>query len=46
MTISEIWRAYRALQRENEELKRENERLELARLLATEAALAASRRPT
>lgn len=27
MTVSQIWAAYRALQRENEELKREIERL-------------------
>lgn len=38
MTVSEIWRAYRALQAENAELKREIERRELERLRAVEAA--------
>ena len=39
MTVSDIWRAYRALQAENAELKREIERLR------AEAALAANGRP-
>ena len=40
MTVSDIWRAYRALQAENEALKREIERLraEAARKAAGEAA--------